>query len=496
LRLAIAASQQGHRDSADEHALKARKLSRDLAGRVARYHGWAALYTADFKKAVHIFGQASKAEDDPENRADARIGLVLALLRLGRLAEAEAQLEKLAEEPPLRSITRNRIIRAEATAKFLRAGPGPGIEILDKALGRHGSRASRQSADLLEARAYLHTKLGGEALAAAEEDLERGAELLVEEDEWQKAVIFYLQALFAEAKIRAEPREAEAHRREAKERAEQSVAAAPANPWHQARAHTLLGRLEVDGDRQLLAEHLRAAGAAHRELDAVCPDVLRETLKLAGSIADAWRLHDERRDLEAFVAELAPANKPPNLDMGEILALLEEVAAAAEAGSRPEASDDVGRGHVKALGKLGDALAEGGKEIVSRGMPLIAYLFHPRDTAALPTGTYEVELSTGDLRPVPDLPAKGGAIVRGAADRRFAAQRLGAVFLIGPNDGAATEAGLLELGRWLEAFRAQAQKDGLAILESIAVEPGALEALDLHPQRFAALGLAELPMLS
>ena len=496
LRLAIAASQQGHRESADEHALTARKLATDLAGRVTRYDGWAALYTANFKRAVHIFKQAAKTEDDLENYADARIGLVLALLRLGHLAEAESLLEELAEMPPPRSITRNRIIRAEATAKFLRDGPRPGIEILDKALGRDESRASRQSADLLEARAYLHTKLGGDALAAAEEDLKRGKELLAEEDEWQKAVIFYLQALIAEAKIRAEPREEEAHQCEAKARAEQSVAAAPANFWHQARAHTLLGRLEVEGDRHLLVEHLRAAAAAHRELDAVCPDVLRETLDLAGSVAGAWRLHDERRDLEAFVAELAPANEPPNLDTGEILALLKEVAAAAEAGPPPEVAADVRKRHVKALGKLGDALAEGRTEVVSRGMPLIAYLFHPRDTAALPTGTYEVELSTGDLRPVPDLPAKGGTIVRGAADRRFAVQRLGVILLIGPNDSAATEAGLVELGRWLEAFRAQAQKGGLAIVESIAVEPRALEALDLHPQRFAALGLAELPVLS
>lgn len=497
LRLAIVASQKGNRLEANEHAGKARALApRKLGGRVRRYYGWEALYTARFAKAAGEFKRALRTESDPENRADAMIGETLALLRLGRLLEAEALLEDLSTMGGLRRITRNRIIRAEATATFLRHGPRAGIEILDKTLGKDESRASRQSADLLEARAYLNAKLGGDSLAAADRDLERGKPLLVSEDEWQKAVIYYLQGLIAEAKMHAVPSAVEELRRKAKASAEQSVAAAPSNPWNRARAHTLLGRLELDGDRALLAEHLRAAAGAHSDLEALCPEALRETVELGVAAAAAWRLLDQWRGLEAVAAKLAPSDVPADLDLPHVLALLEEVVEAAAARPRPDANGDRAMADVRVLGKLGDTLLEGGQEALARGRPFAARLLHPRDTQQLAAGVYDLDLATGSLSAMPGLPVRGVEILKGSASRLFAEQCLGAVLLIGAREGGNGMPDPLHLGQWLEAFKAQAQKDGVATIESLPIEPSMLETLGLWQMNgFVALGLAELPIL-
>lgn len=497
LRLAIVASQKGDRVEANEHARKARALApRRLGGRVWRYYGWEALYTARFGKAAGEFKRALRTESKPENRADAMIGETLALLRLGRLLEAEALLDELATMADLRRITRNRIIRAEATAKFLRQGPQAGVEILDKALGKDESRASRQSADLLEARAYLHAKLGGNSLAAADRDLERGEPLLVSEDEWQKSVIYYLQGLIAEAKIRAVPSSAKELRRRAIASAERSVAAAPSNPWNRARAHALLARLELDGDRTLFAKHLRAAADAHRDLNALCPDALRETVEIGVTAAAAWSLARERRELEAIAARLTPSDVPPDLDLAGVLALLAQVAEAAAANPRPEAGDDRRVADVRTLGRLGDTLLQGGKEAVARGKPLVARLLHPRDTGRLGAGVYDFDLATGRLSAMSDMPVQGIEILKGSPSRRFVEQRLGAVLLLGTTNGDGEMQDPLHLGQWLEAFRSQAQKDGIATIESLAVEPSTLDALGLRPTNgFLALGLAELPPL-
>jgi tetratricopeptide (TPR) repeat protein len=492
LRLAIAASQRGNRSDANKHAEQARKLSpKKLGARVRRYYGWEALYTARFEKAVRTFKQAPRAEDDAENTADAMIGALLALLRLGRLSEAEEVLGKLAHMSGLRKITRNRIIRAEATAKYLRRGPRAGIEILDKALGKDESRASRQSADLLEARAYLYAKLGGDALTAAERDLTRSESLLVTEDEWQKAVIFYLRGLITEARMHASSQPSGDLRHTAVESAQQSVAAARANPWHQARAHTLLGRLEIDGERKLLSEHLTAAVDAHRALGALCPDALRETLELGAMASAAWQLDDERHALERQAVELAPRDEPENIDLAATLALLDRVSETI--GTQPRPAEKAPAATVRILGKLGEALLRGGSEILARGVPLTARVLVPRNTPELAARLYDLNPSTGELVPTPDLPLAGPSILLGSANRRFAEQRLGVIFLVSVKEDALGESGLLHLGQWLEAFRSDARKDGIATIESIAIEPAVLKAL--NPLGFVALGLAELPSL-
>ncbi|HWM62893.1 MAG TPA: tetratricopeptide repeat protein [Solirubrobacterales bacterium] len=499
LRLAIVASQRGNRQMANERARKAARLAPEQLGeRVARYYGWEALYTARFESALREFENALRKEQKPENRADAIIGKALALLRLGRLADADGLLADL-DMTKLRRITRNRVIRAKATARFLRGDPQGGIEILDKALRQDETRASLESADLLEARAYLHAKLGANSLAQAEQDLVRAEKLLTTEDEWQKAVIYYIRGLIAEAAMRTTPHSTKRLRAEATENAEKSVEAAHANPWHQARAHTLLGRLEVDDggeDGGRLAKHLRAAGEAHRKLDELWPDALRETLELGATAAGAWRMRDERRRLEALVAALAPLDAPVDPGKEEALAILDEVASAVEGRTRPEVSEGKDETNIRALGQLGEVLLRGGKEALARGKPLALCLLQPRSTSDLEAGVYDFDPSTGDLTPAQGLSGKATSMLKGTANRRFAEQRLAAVLLVGTPTGDADIADPLFLGQWLELFRAETRKRGIGAIESIPIEPHAVDALGLRASAgFVALGMVELPTL-
>ena len=492
LRLAITASQRGHRDLAGERAKRAKQLApRRLAGRVERYHGWEALYSGAFETAIARFDKALARERQAEDRADATIGATLALLRLGRLGKAEARLEDL-DLAGLRRITRNRVVRAEATARFLWGKPGEGVEILDRALGRDESRPAFQSADLLEARAYLNAKLGPETLEAAERDLARSAELLQTEDEWQEAVLHYLDGLVAEAKMRAEPDSAGELRARARRSAARSVEAARSNPWHQARAHTLLGRLDAGGDGRALAEDLRAAAAAHRKLSPPCPDLLRETLELAAGAAEAWALSEQARSLRGLAAELAPREEPVPFDRDAALALVEGVAAAVGSEPRPQAAPSA---TAAALGALGELFLHGASGALAAGGGLRLRLLWPRPSPALPAGVYDLDLLSGELGAAPGMPTGSLSILKGAAGRRFAEQRLGAVLLA----SAAAEggAGAIRLGRWLEGFSTAARKRGIAVVEPIAIEPSALKELGMKGSAsFLALGLAELPRLA
>jgi tetratricopeptide (TPR) repeat protein len=496
LRLAIVASQLGDRGLAAKRAREAeRLLPEGLEGRVERYHGWEALYSGSFEPAIERFESALSNEREPEDRADATIGAALAELRLGRLRAAELRLDKLAVDG-LRRITRNRVVRAKATACSLRGKHREGIEILDGELGHDGTRPALRSADLLEARAYLNTKLGPDSLAEADDDLNRSSEkLLTTEDAWQKAVIHYLRGLIEEAKMRATPHLREEFRQRARECAAESVKAARANPWHQARAHTLLGRLDADGDdsRGLVGD-LRAAAEAHRKLDPPCPDVLGETLALAATAARAWSLPAEAQSLEAMVAELAPRHEPADFDRDRALLLLDRVAGEVESRPRPDADAGAGGANVAVLGAVGELLLHAAANILAQGGEPELRLLHPRRTPFLAAGVYDLDRSSGELTPTAGMPSGDIPVVKGAASRRFATQHLAAVLLASSAvDGSG---GTLRLGRWYEVFSAAARNRGIAVVEPIAIEPRALKVFGLHSKgSFVALGLAELPVL-
>lgn len=493
LRLAITASQRGNRDVARERAKEAKRLAPgDLRGRVERYYGWEALYSGRFEAAIGKFDKALEIEQQDEDRADATIGATLALLRLGRLKKAEARLKDL-DPAGLRRITRNRVIRAEATARFLWGKPEEGVEILDRALGRDESRPTFQSADLLEARAYLNVKLGPESLATAKKDRDRCAVLLQTEDEWQEAVLHYLNSLIAEASMHAEPQGSEVLREQARESAARSVEAAKSNPWHQARAHTLLGRLDAEGDGQTLAEDLRAAAVAHRGLSPPCPDVLRETTELAARAADAWSLPEKARSLREMGAELAPREEPAAFDRDAALSLIESVAAEVGSASRPEAPP-ASAASVGALGAVGGLLLHTASDVLAYGGEPGLRLLQPRPSRAMAAGVYDLDPSSGELTPTPGMPPGGLSILKGSTARRFAEQRLGAVLIA--SSVAEGAAGPIRLGRWLEGFSAAARKRGIALVEPIAIEPRALKELGLwEAGSFVAVGLAELPQL-
>jgi hypothetical protein len=176
------------------------------------------------------------------------------------------------------------------------------------------------------------------------------------------------------------------------------------------------------------------------------------------------------------------------------LDLLDEVVSAIESRPRPAPRDDL-ESNVRTLGKVGELLLQGAKEALSHGRPLTVRLLHPRDTPDLASGVYDLDLSGGDLTPTPGLPTNGNSILKGAANQRFAEQRLGAVVVVSATpDGS--NGGALFLGQWLEAFRGHARRRGVATIESLAIEPAAVQVLGLRPaDGFVILGLAELPEL-
>jgi tetratricopeptide (TPR) repeat protein len=496
LRLAKVTAQLGDADKAQEHAAEALRLSGgELEGPVERFFGWEAIFDSRFEAALQRFGGPAALGGSDDERADAILGATQALLRLGRLKEAEAHLPKL-ERLALRRSTRDRVSRVKARARLLRGEVKAGIEIINEALPRGGYGIGFESAHLLEARSYLRA-LDGEP-AEALRDLERCEALVKHARNWKRALRLYIRAVIHEKQaLRAKPKEelASTYRGKARERAHESLVEAGDNPWHRARAHTLLARVDLEeGDHNSLAWNLRWACGAHRDLEVVCPDVLAETVHVALLAADLWQMPVMSEKLDSLGACLVPRDQPLRIDLGSSLDLIEEVAAEIVGREPPEPGTKEREPNLWVLGRVGHVIWQGGEEVLSGGGAPLFRVVNPREMGDLDKGVYEFEPSKARLRSMRS--PKLQALVRGTANRRFATQRLGAILVIGGAPSHSESMPDPYLPRWAEVFRAKALEAGIAVIERYPLELGALEDLGLDPSNgFLSLGLAELPVL-
>jgi tetratricopeptide (TPR) repeat protein len=499
LRLAIVTAQGGRPEEAREHAEKALQLSDGaLEGRIIRFFGWEAMFDARFRTALAEFQKPVALEGSDEDKAEALLGATQALLRLGRLQDASANLPVL-ERLDISRATRDRVSRIEARASFLRGQVTTGIEILNKALPRGDSGITFESAHLLEARSYLRA-LNGEVMEATR-DLERCEVLVRHPRPWKRALLHYVRALIYEKQALLEETGAEPARIcrvNARRKAEESLGEAGDNPWHRVRAHTLLARIAYEeGDRKLLGFSLRSAHAAHRDLRVVCPDVLFETITVALLAADQWQMPRTREKIDSVAACLAPRDVPLAIDLDYAVGLISEVSEAVLAEEPPGSGASAQEPNLWMLGRVAHAIVDGGQEILASGLAPRFRVIYPRESPGLERGIYEFE--PAEQR----LVAMGGsrvpALVRGTANRRFATQRLGAILVVGTLADASAgteEPNWYLLSQWAEALRQKALAAGVAAIERFPLEPDAVEALGLDLSLgFLSLGLAELPTL-
>jgi hypothetical protein len=488
LRRAIVASLRGDPKLARKEAERAGQDT-SMLRKVENFYGWEAIKSGRLEEAATHFRLALEADagEGVDDRADAAIGLARSLIRLDRCAEAEKEIRYL-NGLKLRRHTRDRLARVNAALCQMHGEPSVGIDrYIDPALLDAGFNVSA-SALLLEASAFLH--LEANEVNAAAEDIERSRSILGKSE--PNSAGRYVRALIYEAEAESARGQAASDRiKDARREAGRCIGKeTDRDPWSRARAQTLRGRLALlDGMPGDLAEPLREALEAHRELGVVCPE-LSQTLALAGRAASTWRAREQRERAEELMRGFHSRRPQDRPSLDDVLDLVGAVLERVEAG--PPAVDLTGNTGLELLERVGESIIAATARAQMAGLRLQVLI--PRELKGLSPGIYEPTPERRELRRCLASPSRPLGLITSSEERRPVQQYATCVLLASMASG---EAGaFVALGEWIAWLRGDACGRGIAVGDPIGVDAAGLAKMEeTGPASVVAVPLAELPVL-